>query len=206
MIDIRFNDADMKTFQQQMGRLQVELGETPRDAGRQGMIALLQSMRASTKQAPRRRPVKASKTARRKRFEGNRIFNAEAIDRNNGGIKRIQIFAPDLATAKLHPKAQITKWGLAKASWGWAMQELFGGSSGARSGLSRPAGSVETMNVTDTKSGYFECFVTNRLNYISAALMGGRGPAVNTAMARAANVIKGRIQNRINVATRNAGW
>jgi hypothetical protein len=206
MIDIRFNDADMETFQQQIGRLQIELGDTPQDAGRQGMIALLQSMRASTKQAPRRRPVKASKTARRKRFEGNRIFNAEAIDRANGGIKRIQIFAPDLATAKLHPRAQIKKWGLARASWGWAMQELFGGSSGARSGLSRPAGSVETKNINDTKSGYYECFVTNKLNYISRALMGGRGPAVNTAMARAANVIKGRIQHRINVATRNAGW
>lgn len=206
MLDIRFNDADMKTFQQQIGRLQTELGDTPQDAGRQGMIALLQSMRASTKQAPRRRPVRASKTARSKRFHGNRIFNAEAIDRNNGGIKRIQIFAPDLATAKLHPRAQIKKWGLAKASWGWAMQELFGVSSGARSGLSRPVGSVDTKQIVDTKAGYYECFVTDKLDYISAALIGGRGPAMQTAMARAAGTIKGRIQNRINVATRNAGW
>lgn len=205
-LDVRFNEEDRRAFDAQITRFQRDLGNAPEEAIRYGMIALLQSMRASTKQAPKRRKVRTSKTGRKVRVDLNRLFVAEGLDRATGGPKNIVIFAPDLATAKLHPKAKIRQWGLARSSWGWAMQELFGARSGARPGLARPSGAVETVKTIDRQSGNAECFVTNKLDYISKALVGGRGPAVQTAMARAAGTMKGRIERHINQATREAGY
>jgi hypothetical protein len=210
-LNMIMDEGSMALMQKQIQRRMADLGDTPETAIRVGFIAAMRSMQASTKVAPRRRKVRnpsRESGARKLRMENNRLFIAEGIDRKNGGVpKNILIWAPDLATAKLSPKATIKKWGLAKSSWGWAMRDLFGGQAqGSRSGISQPAGSVAVSKIIDRGSGYAEATVQNKLDYISHALSGGRGPAVSTALARAAGAMKGRIDQAIKKATSEAGY
>lgn len=205
-LNLQFDEASRAAFQRQLERFNRDLGNSPQDTLRVGTIALCRALQASTKVAPRRRKVTASRTSRRQRLQGNRIFKAEALDKTTGATVYLPIFAPDLPTAKLHPKARIRKYGLARSSWGWAMQRLFGAPASARSGLTEPPGSVHVSKMIDRATGYAQAVIENRLDYISKALQGGRGHALASAMARAAGAMKGRIDQAINKATRDAGY
>jgi hypothetical protein len=210
-LNLQMDEGSMTALQKQMQRRVSELGDTPETAIRVGFIAAMRSMQASTKVAPRRRKVRQpsrESNGRGVRSKGNRLFIAEGIDRNNGGVpKNILIWAPNLAIAKLSPKAQIKKWGLAKTSWGWAMQRLFGGQAqGARGGLAQPSGTLAVTKIIDRATGYAEAGVNNKLDYIAHALSGGRGPAVSTALSRAAGAMKGRIDQAVKKATSEAGY
>lgn len=206
-LSIQFDPQDMADFDRQMHRRAEALGAAPEEAIRIGTIALLKSMRASTKISPKRRKVRrpTDRAAKKTRYKGNRLFIAEGMDRETGGIRKIQIWAPDLAAAKIHPKARIVKSGLAKNSWGWAMHALFQ----ARSGSTDMFGQESAMAVSkfvDRQTGYAEAVVENKLGYITKALQGGRGPAVSTAMGRAARSMREVINQKIDKATREAGY
>lgn len=205
-VDRFFSEDDLRLLETQMKRRVNELGDTPSTAVRIGTIALVRSMQASSKMSPRRRKVRVSQTARRKRTHGNRIFIAQGMNRQTGGVKNIVIFAQNLSAAKQSPKATIKKWGLARASWGWGLRKLYGESTNGRPGLTMPAGTIEAEKLVDREDGYAQVIITNKLNYIAKALVGGRGPAVSTAYARAAGAMKGRIDQAVNKATREAGY
>lgn len=213
-IQLKFDPADVAALQAQMERRVRILGDSPADAVRIGTIALLRSMQASTKVAPRRRKVTReyltvvnTSTGKSRRRRIKHSYVAEGLDTRTGSPMRIPIRAWSLAEAKMHPRARIKRWGLAKASWGWAMQQLFGGSiGGARADLPRPASAIETSKMIDRVTGYAEAIITNRLGYISRALSGGRGPAVSTAMARAAATMRSRIDQAVKRATMEAGY
>lgn len=206
-IKLQFDQQDIAEFDRQMHRRVQIMFDTPETAIRVGTIALLKSLRASTKKAPKRRKVRVprDKVARKVTYKGNRLFTAEGINRDTGAIRKIKIWAPDLACAKLHPKAKIVKSGLAKNSWGWAMHKLFT----ARSGSTDMFGQESAMSVSkfsDRHTGYAEAVIENRLDYITKALQGGRGPSVASAMGRASRSMKNTIDRAIDKATREAGY
>lgn len=206
-VTMRFDPADTAALRAQMDRRLGLLREGPQAVMRVGFIALCRSMRASTKVSPRRRKVRLPSVesgGRRARSEGNRLFLAEGLDRQTGGTKRIRIWAPSLAVAKLSPKARITKRGLAKASWGWAMQRLF--DAPGSFDMFGQASAISVSKMFDRDTGYAEATVDNRLAYISKALSGGRGPCVSTAMRRAAESMRGATDAIIARATREAGY
>ena len=199
-LNYQFDPADKAAFDAQVARFRDVLGNTPGEAIRRGTIALCRSLQASTKTAPRRRAVNPDPRDRRRKnrlADGQRRFIIRRLDTRTGQPDPLYITAPDLARAKLHPAAQIRRHGLARASWGWAMQQLFSERSGARPGLVQPAGALRVSKRIDTAGGYSEVFIENRLHYISAALAGGRGPAVATAMARATATMRTRIDREL---------
>lgn len=203
-LTMQFDNASYLAFQKQMARFGNILGNTPADAVRYGTIALCQALQTRTKKAPARRKVRVSQTSRRKRLKnGDRIFVAEVLNRDTGGIRNSVIFARDLATAKLSPKARIVKTKLAWSSWGWAMHKLYQESPPSGStAIATPPGTLEVSK--SEKDGAASSSVVNKLDYISKAFNGGRGPAVSTAMAAAAGKMKGRISHMLKQAAQKA--
>lgn len=198
-LSLLFPHADMQAFRTQMDRLITELGLAPEDAVRLGTIALLKSIRASTRRAPERRKVMVSRSARNRRVNGQRIFKVELYDRSTDSKTTRSIFAGSLAEAKRSPLANIRYAGLARASWGWSMQKLFG-SGRPNVKFQEPAGVVSTTKRGRGRS--YEIEISNNLDYVSKAFNQGRGPAVSTAMARAASTLRGRIEQRLKGAMR----
>jgi hypothetical protein len=208
-LDMFFEPGSMEELRKQMERRRTLCGDSAEDVIRIGTIAALQALQSSTKVAPQRRKVRLPSKesgARKIRVARNRMFIAEGINRDTGGPKNIVIFAPDLACAKLHPKAQIKKWGLAKSSWGWAMHRLFAvRAQGVRGELSEPDGSIEVLKIIDRVNGFAQANIDNRLKYMDSALSGGRGQSLSTAMTRAANVMRSRIDRIIKQASMEVG-
>lgn len=205
-LNIFFPPEDMAAIQEQIQRRHKILGDSPEACIRIGFIAACKSLRASTKEAPRRRKVRQIPSTRRVRKEGNKLFFAEGLNRTTGGLKNIMIWAPSLALAKLSPKAQIVKHGLGKDSWGWAMHRLFQQPSPGNAATVTPPGTLDVTKIFDRTTGYAEATVVNKLNYISHALSGGRGPAVSTALQRASASMRKVIDQKIDAATRAAGY
>jgi len=205
-VKLQFSPADMAAFKTQMKRRVTCLGETKVDALRAGGIALLKSIQVSTKIGRARRKIRVSQSGKRKRVHGNRIFAMETLDTYTGKIRNIILFYPDLETAKMHRGAKIRNRGLAKRSWGWAMQSLFAEYSPSVYTGVRPSDVLRYyVSREDEANNYFE--VENRLHYINEALIGGRGgSAVSRAMARAATQMRTRINRAIDEATREAGY
>lgn len=211
-MNLKFNEADMARFRSNLRRYQTELAKTPREALRVGVLTYLTSVRASTKQAPKRRKVRVSQKARRTRVTdklGNvkRIFVVEALDRKTGQTSNIPIFARTLAEAKEDPRAIIRKWGLAKKSWGWMMRKLYGQMLG---GEVNPAAVVKPSMVSATSrfdfdTGYSEAVLENKLEYMPSALSGSR-LAVSTALERANKSMESKIAMAVDKATREAGY
>lgn len=198
-LSLMFPQADMQAFRTQMDRLITELGVAPEDAVRLGTIALLKSLRASTRRAPARRKVMVARSARNRRVNGQRIFKVDLYDRSTDAKITRSIFAGSLAEAKRSPLANIRYAGAARASWGWAMQKLFG-SGRPNVKFNEPSGVISTTKRGRGRS--YEIEISNNLDYVSKAFNQGRGPAVSTAMARAASTLRGRIEQRLKGAMR----
>ena len=98
-IGLDFSKRDVSAFTAQMNRLINVLGTEPKVAVRMGAVALLTSLRASTKKAKKTATVRASKSARGRLVDGKRVFTVERYDRD-GRLTRRAIFAASLAEAK----------------------------------------------------------------------------------------------------------
>lgn len=204
-VSLQFDKADIAAFQWQMMRLQTELKMAPEDAVRVGAVAALKSMQASTRKSKPRRKVTQERTevfniyTRKGRMA--KVRNSYVSEKwlKDGNVQRIEIFASSLAEAKKSPLVRIQYSGLARASWGWAMQRLFnkGGSSNVRKPY-RPF--LETS--ASGRGQDYGIDINNTLDYISRAMQGGRGPAVSTALGRASRAMKGRIDQRLKGALR----
>lgn len=205
---IQWSAADIAAWQAQMKARTTSLGETKQEAARAGGITLLKSLQASTIVSRQRRTVRPSKSASEKksRVGRNQVFVMETLQSSTGAIRNIALFYPDLETAKMHPGARIRKRGLAKQSWGWAMRDLFGKYSSQEYRGPRPNDALRyyVSNEAGEADSYIE--IENRLGYIRKSLRGGGRLAVDTAMRRAANTIKGRIAYGVKKATREAGY
>lgn len=197
-LSLDFPREDIAAFRDQMNRLINELGKTPEEAARMGMVAALKSMRASTRKGRKFRRMRRSTSARNKRWQGKQLFVMERLDSETGKTSNIPLWFSDQGEAKSYKGRKIRYSGLAKASWGWSMKRLFPNGAG-QNNVPRPRRAF--MDVSQTGRGRdYAVAVSNDLQYISQTFNTGRGPAVATAMRRAAQTMKGRIDQRLKGA------
>lgn len=196
-IGMDFSAADQAAFTAQMNRLIDVAMKEPKVAVRMGAVALLTSLRTSTKTSKKIAPVRTSKSGRGRRVDGKRIFYVERYDRD-GKLYRRTIFANSLAEAKQDRSAQIFYHGLAKASWGWTMHRLFPNKAAPKAGFREPPNIIEATQTGDGRD--YTISITNDLDYITKAFRTSGKTSVATAMRRAAGTMKGRIDKRIKGA------
>ena len=204
-VSLDVDKADLAAFRWQMMRLQVQLGMAPKDAVRVGTLAWLKSMAASTTKGTPRRKVTQERVrvinlkSRLSRMAKVRDSYVTERWTKEGTAQRVEIFAASLSEAKQSPLAKIKYAGVARASWGWAQQRLFGKNLNAN--VRKPTRPFMATSEKGAGSDY-AIEIANTLDYISKAMQGGRGPSVHTAMRRAANAMKGRIDQRLKGALR----
>lgn len=203
---IEFDPADVARFCHQLRRLSTELGMAPEDGVRVATISFARSMIASTVKGKSVRKVTPERIRRVNLRNGKsravKVGGSFLVEKWNrdGTVENVRIFAASLAEAKASKAARIRYAGLARVSWGWALQRLFGTMPPAAN-VRRPVRPF--MAVSKGGRGRdFEVSIENTLDYVSQSLSGGRGPAVSTAMSRAANTLRARIDRRITRATR----
>lgn len=203
-VNITFPREDMEAYREQMNRLVTLMGKEPKEAVRMATLALLKALAASTRKAPKTARIRKD-TIRRINLRTGKVssrtvqysYLVERYDRKTGTMRNILLPATSLEEAKSARVAQIRYAGLAKASWGWSAQRLF--PTSVRYDGRKPV--RQTYSVTQRGEGNgFSVTVSNDLDYISKALGGGRGPAVSSAMARAAVTLKNRIDRRLKGA------
>lgn len=196
-VDVAFqpSESDIADFQAQMARLTGELKKSPQEACKMGTIALLKALQTSTKTSPGFRKLKPMDKA--DRF-GVRSY---AIDWDHDVSEKKREWAvPMLRGAKPenHPLGKIHYQGTAKASWGWAMWGLFQQGRPAYRGRRLHKKTVDLRKYAG--DGHYEVHVENFVSYINSAFHGGqsaRKPSVDSAMARATAVMRGRIDQRL---------
>ncbi len=193
MIDlgVEFSPADVTRFSGVMDRLVKECGWAPSRAGSYAMISLLKSIRASTRRSPKLRKIRTLDRKRKGSENAKRRFEVENF--KNGEKKPFIIFASSLAEAKQTNFAKIHYCGLARASVGWMMRDVFNQGPRSESGIRKPAGVI--AGYSRTKKGSYSAMVENRLHYIRKALHGGGSRAVETAVSRATNAMVKKIEN-----------
>ena len=192
-VSIDFNAADSAAFQAAMDRLSNECGWSIPRAGQYAFIKLLTSIRASTKQSPKVRSVRVKS---KKRGDKRRVFEAQSY---KGGKEHwFDIFAYSLEGAKSSPSAQIRHSGLAKASWGWAMREMFNAGATPRTKFKKKPELLYTRVEKD--KGHFSATVTNRVNYVEKAFITEGKRTIDTAMARATRQMIGKINSELKKA------
>jgi len=199
-VNLQFSQADVAAFRAQMDRLTGVLLKEPKEAVRMGSLALLKALAASTRRAPKFRKVRKERIRKISLRSGkSRLVTTGALVMDVRG-KPVVIAESEspLAMAKAAGMAKIKYSGLAKASWGWAAQKLFNKGAGGH-GVPKPHRSFLTASATG-KGDDYTVTIENRLGYISHAFNSKRGPAVSTAMSRAAAAMKGRIDQRIKGA------
>lgn len=203
-VSLQFDKKDIDAYRWQMMRLQTVLKMEPKAATRVAAIAYLKAMAASTNKSRSMRKVTQERTAvfdmARWKYRKHKIKDVYVMERftKNGSVEKVRIFAKSLSEAKASPAVIIRYSGLAKISWGWAQQRLFNSSAPA-SKVRKPVRRFLTLS--DQGSGQdYSVTIDNTLDYISKAMQGGRGPAVTTALARASNVMRARIEQRLKGA------
>ena len=187
-LDIDFNKSDLKDFSGVMNRLQKECGWSPARAGTYAFINVLKSMRASTKRSKKKRKVKV---ASRKR-KGRTIRRFEVENYKAGEKQSFYIYAGSLAEAKKSNAVNVHYAGLAKASFGWAMRDVFNQGSAGKVGFRRPSGVVS--GYARTKKGSFSAVVENKVRYIRSAFVTSGSRVISTAMQRANKGMINRIE------------
>lgn len=196
-VGMEFSKADTAAWQAQMNRLINVLGTEPKIAVRMGAVALLTSLRTSTKSSKKTATVRTSKSGRGRLVYGKQIFYVEKYDKD-GKLYRRAIFADSLAEAKQDRSAQIFYHGLAKASWGWTMRRLFPNKAAPKAGFREPPNIIEATQTGDGRD--YTISITNDLDYITQAFRTSGMTSVATAMRRASGTMKGRIDKRIKGA------
>lgn len=193
-ITMDFDEQDINRFAGAMDKLVSECGWSPHRAGKYATIMLLKSLRASTKKSKPRRKVKV---ASRKRVGRKRRFEVEAY--SNGQARPFYVFEYSLQEAKSRKYAQVQYSGLAKKSWGWAMQDLFNTGGGGAVRFARPGGAV-TASGGGKKEGQYSVVIDNNLRYIREAFRVAGEREVATAMHRAGKAMEYKIDQELKKA------
>lgn len=230
-VSMEMNAADLSAFRAQMDRLRRELGRTPEEAVKIGMIAALTSMSASTKVAAKLRPIVKNKDARagkdarvalygvNKYRKGRKYFSP--IYRGGEFGKYLKYISKDKVLALVGDKWVPYEAGTGEfqipglmqhekrkiANRGLAKQSWYivlqrlYGTQVPNYNIRRPWRPF--FRVSKIGLGFFHSVtMTHFLDYISKAMKQGGRQSVSTAMKRAAAKMKGRIDQRIKGAIR----
>lgn len=196
-VTVKFSQADLQAFRNQMDRIIRELGKTPEAAVNIGTIALIKSLRSSIKRGKKVRKVIEDKltsinirTGESTTIKNDHRFLVEVW--RKGKKTLVPVLADSLEAAKKSKRAQIKFSGLGQATMGWSMQRLF--NNGApKVNFRQPNGIVETTR--RGKGNDYTITIQNNANYIPFRTKGKT--AVSTAMVRAAAAMRGRTEQRL---------
>lgn len=135
------------------------------------------------------------------RFKNKKTAEWLVRDRITGKVTRQQWETGtgefQLAGIMQSKKRIIGRSGLARASWGWAMHELFQqGSPGVA--FARPSGAITTQ-IVDNAFDY-AVIINNKLNYIMSALNHSGDHDVKQASAKAAVNLRKHIERKLEAA------
>jgi hypothetical protein len=185
--------ADRNAFLKSLKSVEKRLGKSEAAALKIGMTNLLRSLAASTKVAPKYRDYED--TGEKSRSGLTRKFEVAGHPRSGGTVT---VYAESVADLKRHRAVAIGMRGLAKKSWSRAGMK--GRLNVTKAEAAKPAISrdnarrnrmVKTMVDYDAQlkgpDKYIK--VTNKLNYIEAAMEGGP-KSIDTAMSRAASAVE----------------
>jgi hypothetical protein len=154
-----------------------------RVAVRRCTVALIKSLRARTKTAKKRRPMKAFA-----KYTGNGphyitpksgLFKGVPLHRwTMEGYKRHQphtfIYAAEDRRDAWQRHGKIKRYGLAKRSWGWFMKALFnrteGGDNGGRLKIDGRMVEGGLREIVTGSNPRVEVRIVNKMDYISEAL------------------------------------
>jgi len=188
-------EKDVEAIMAEMERGRRELGRDYPHMLRAGMKAILNSVGASTRVAPKKREITKG-TAKPPR-RGLKAFDVTGyFGKKPKTLQTKTVFSRDKRTAtKYH--GTIGNSGLAKRTWAIA-GKMFGASvlsSAVSSMTDRIAGNSVDVSKNFTGEDQF-IQVANGLNYIESALNGGPND-INTAMERAASGLTQSIDRQI---------
>ena len=186
-IDISANvpEHKLRVFREYMTRFQEDVGMSQSAACRRCTIALLKSLRARTKKAKKRRPLKSVR-----KYDGpgphyitpkSGSYRGTALHRYTmDGYKRHQphtfIYAAESRRDAWERHGGIRRYGLAKRSWGWFMKSLFrryGEDEAVSGGRITIDGRMVEGGIREFLTGRnprTEITIVNKLDYISQAL------------------------------------
>lgn len=196
---IEFPQADVRELFAQINRAQSALGRTMGHSLQMAVKHLMQSLMASTRQAPASRKVQEiaynpkSGNAHYSRYKSFAVTGWMRDGKTGPRVNRTDIIsAESIETAKRY-HGSVPWMGLAKESWRAALRSkrmsfALGSAPSSRyvAKMKRAAAKYGKMQADFSgKSQDPYCIITNRLSYITAALAGGQ-QAVSTAMERAA--------------------
>lgn len=173
----------IRVFEKYIDRFQEEAGMSQRAAVRRCTVALIKSLRARTKAAKKKRPMKS--------FEKYAGSGPHYITPKSGkymgvplhrwtmdGFKKHQphtfIYAAESKRDAWERHAGIKRHGLAKRSWGWFMKALFNRAEGSDYGgrLKIDDRMVEggIREIVTGRNPRIEVLIVNKLDYITDAL------------------------------------
>jgi hypothetical protein len=186
-ISIQFPEADRRALFAQIERARKELGKGLGQAIRFAGYSVALTLGKSTRVAKKKREAfevkgrgvdKADWKARRKYL----------ITSFRGGQPRpFERYGDSLNDPRIKKAREVKNYGLAKASWMWAVRSLGGGgpSFGGTSGKAREKAQRYIETRKQLSGDNPEIRITNKLNYIRSAIIGGMA-GVDSAMGRAA--------------------
>lgn len=186
-ISIQFPEADRRALFAQIERARKELGKSLGQALRFAGYSIALTLGKSTRVSAKKRDVfevkgrgvdKADWKARRKYL----------ITYFRGGQPRtFERYGNNLSDPRIKKAREVKNYGLAKSSWMWAVRSLGGGgaSFGGTSGKAREKAQRYIETRKQLSGDNPEIRITNKLNYIQSAIIGGMA-GVDSAMGRAA--------------------
>lgn len=185
---LQVKTASLRAFKDSLNKMRDELNRDATRVLKHGLILLCISLRARTKKAPPKRPIRPTYlTSGRIARNQNKTIFFEYETYRSGKQEWKPMLAKNKTNAKKSDPIAIKYSGLAKKSWGWVMHELYKTNAGAPVKFGKPKGSVYTKKGNNG----FKSFVwfSNKLGYIFSALDGGQSAVTDAFNAATKGII-----------------
>lgn len=200
---IDFPKEDVKDLFRQIERAQTELGKSLSNSVRWGGWFVAKSLGAATSvpasgvvKSGKRRSVEEVRGEGRARRGALKTFRAKRY-RKGGRVSNFTFQAKSKSEANKSKLLKISYWGLAKASWMWAVKPLGAGSTfgfATSKAKDKAARAVEVIYRKDKHDPMVK--ITNRLPYIREALSGGEA-RVSEAIGKASRNMERSIEKAV---------
>ena len=201
MVRLTFPEADARLMWDKMKRANRELNRSVGQSVRWGAWNLSKTLGTSTKEPTT--DVVASRKARRVE-PGDKKRRARGSNRpwtvtswRQGKKQKWTVWAPRKADVYAMPIARIGNFGLARASWSWAISGLGSGARWGRMTTSAKRNAQRSVRMVMNLKSYDPYVrITNEVPHILHALTGGEAQ-LNGALGRAARMLEHQIDDKL---------
>ena len=207
-VQIQFPANDVRALQRSMNRAQTELGITLGQSVKMAGSAVLRSMGASTKVAPKKRPVVVVEKMVSRTLKSGREGKPRKVKQYGvnvytklGPVFQAVYGAKNITDVKRSPIAEINRRGLAKAAWVRIAERarISVKGEGVASGATKSKAWQKTSAQFNFRGDDPYFIMTNRLPHAMEALQGGPQD-FTSAMERGARAMMHTIDDKIKKA------